>query len=364
MRLSATLSFYIARQFLLWFFSFLLVIMAIIMLFDFIELVRRGATKPDVTMLLTLRMTVMKIPEVLQELFHFIVLFSAMFTFWRLTRSQELVVARAAGVSAWQFILPVLAAAALIGVGNVGLLNPIGAAMFAKFEELENRFLRGRPNLLKVSRGGLWLRQRDETGFSVIFANSVNPAEIALNDVIIFLYDQDDAYSGRIDAASAALEPGHWEVRDARITLGDTVGEPLSVYRLKTDLTPEKIQESFASPETLSFWDLPAFIRTLDQTGFSALSHRMYYLRLLAQPLLLASMVLFAAAFSLRQTRRGGTAIMMLAGVLTGFILFILNDVVIALGLTEAVPAALAAWSPACIALLIGTGTLLHLEDG
>ncbi len=364
MRLSTTLSFYIARQFLLWFFSFLLVLMAVIMLFDFIELLRRGATKPGVTVLLTLRMTFLKVPEVLQDLFHFIVLFSAMFTFWRLTRSQELVIARAAGVSAWQFLLPVLAAAAMIGVTNVGLLNPIGAAMFSKFEELENRFLRGRPNLLKVSRGGLWLRQRDETGFSVIFANSANPAEIALNDVIIFLYDESDAYRGRIDAETANLEAGYWDVRDARITLGDTVGEPLSRYRLLTDLTPEKIQESFASPETLSFWDLPDFIRTLEATGFSALSHRIYYLTLLAQPILLASMVLFAAAFSLRQTRRGGTAIMVLAGILTGFLLFILNDVVIALGLTEAVPVAMAAWSPACIALLIGTATLLHLEDG
>ena len=364
MRLSTTLSFYIARQFLLWFFSFLLVLTAVIMLFDFIELLRRGATRADVTMLLTLRMTVMKIPEVLQDLFHFIVLFSAMFTFWRLTRSQELVIARAAGVSAWQFMLPVLAAAALIGVVNVGLVNPVGAAMFAKFEELENRFLRGQASLLKVSRSGIWLRQRDPSGFSVIFANTANPAEIVLNDVIIFLYDDSDSYRGRIDASSAALEPGFWNVRDARITIDDRAGEPLEVYRLATDLTPEKIQESFASPETLSFWDLPAFIRTLESTGFSALSHRIYYLTLLAQPLLLASMVLFAAAFSLRHTRRGGTATMVLAGVLTGFVLFILNDVVIALGLTEAVPAPMAAWSPACIALLIGTATLLHLEDG
>lgn len=364
MRLSATLSFYIARQFLLWFFSFLLVIMAIIMLFDFIELVRRGSSKPDVTTLLTLRMTVMKVPEVLQQLFHFIVLFSAMFTFWRLTKNQELVVARAAGVSAWQFMLPVLASAALISLVNVGLLNPVGAAMFSKFEELENRYLRGRTNLLKISRSGLWLRQRDEAGISVIFADGANPAEISLNDVIIFLYDDAEAYRGRIDAASATLEPGYWDVRDASITLGSTVGEPVSRYRLNTDLTPAKIQDSFASPETLSFWDLPAFIETLEATGFSALSHRIYYLTLLAQPLLLASMVLFAAAFSLRHTRRGGTAIMVLAGILTGFLLFILNDVVIALGLTQAIPATMAAFSPAFIALLIGTATLLHLEDG
>ena len=306
----------------------------------------------------------LKIPEVLQDLFHFIVLFSAMFTFWRLTRSQELVIARASGVSAWQFMLPALASALIIGTVNVGLLNPIGAAMFSKFEELENRFLRGRSNLLKVSPSGLWLRQRDEIGFSVIFASSANPAEIALNDVIIFLYDEADAYRGRIDAESASLEPGYWDVRDARITLGDIIGEPIAEYRLATELTAEKIQESFASPETLSFWDLPAFIRALEATGFCGLSHRIYYMTLLAQPLLLASMVLFAAAFSLRQTRRGGTAAMVLAGILTGFLLFILNDVVIALGLTKAIPAPLAAWSPACVALMIGTATLLHLEDG
>ena len=364
MQISPTLSGYIGRQFLGWFFSFLLVLVGVILLFEFIELVRRAATRPQVTMLMALQMTLLKLPELLQALFHFIVLFSAMFTFWRLTRNQELVVARAAGVSAWQFLMPVMLAAALIGVVNVGLINPVGAAMFAKFEEMEDRYLRGRTNLLKISRSGLWLRQRDEAGISVIFAERTESSEVALKDVIIFLYDNDDAYRGRIDAASAALRSGFWDVRDAWITTEATMREHVDQYRLETDLTLEKIHESFASPQTLSFWDLPRFIETLEATGFSALIHRIYYNTLLAQPLLVAAMVLFAAAFSLRQARRGGTLIMVIAGVLTGFLLFILNDVVVALGLTQAIPVRMAAWSPAGVAILIGTATLLHLEDG
>ena len=75
-------------------------------------------------------------------------------------------------------------------------------------------------------------------------------------------------------------------------------------------------------------------------------------------------MVLFAAAFSLRQTRRGGTMLMVSGGIATGFSLFVLTDVVLSLGTTEAVPILMAAWSPTGISLLLGITALLYLEDG
>jgi lipopolysaccharide export system permease protein len=75
-------------------------------------------------------------------------------------------------------------------------------------------------------------------------------------------------------------------------------------------------------------------------------------------------MVLFAAAFSLRQTRRGGTMIMVTGGVVTGFVLFLFSDVVRAFGISETIPVPLAAWAPAGASLLLGITALLHLEDG
>jgi len=59
----------------------------------------------------------------------FAILFGTMLAFWRLTRSNELVVARAAGVSVWGFLTPALAVALLIGVVAVTLLNPIASLM-------------------------------------------------------------------------------------------------------------------------------------------------------------------------------------------------------------------------------------------
>ncbi|MFP3632915.1 LptF/LptG family permease, partial [Burkholderia sp. SIMBA_045] len=76
------------------------------------------------------------------------------------------------------------------------------------------------------------------------------------------------------------------------------------------------------------------------------------------------AMVLFAAAFSLRLPRRGGTMTMVSGGVLTGFVLFVMTDVVRTFGISETIPLAMAAWSPACVSVLLGTAVLLHLEDG
>jgi lipopolysaccharide export system permease protein len=62
--------------------------------------------------------------------------------------------------------------------------------------------------------------------------------------------------------------------------------------------------------------------------------------------------------------RRGGTTLMITAGVASGFVLYLLSDVVFALGLSSTIPVTLAAWTPAGVSWLLGASLLLHLEDG
>jgi lipopolysaccharide export system permease protein len=140
--------------------------------------------------------------------------------------------------------------------------------------------------------------------------------------------------------------------------------ETLGEYKLPTTLTLEHIQDSFASPETMSFWHLPAFITTLENAGFSALKHKLYWYTLLANPFLMVGTVLVAAMFSLRLPRHGKIGILMVSGVVTGFLLHFFTDIIFALGAAGTIPVALAAWTPAMVAIMIGAALLLHLEDG
>ncbi|MEJ0044595.1 MAG: LptF/LptG family permease [Rhizomicrobium sp.] len=67
-----------------------------------------------------------------------------------------------------------------------------------------------------------------------------------------------------------------------------------------------QIQESFAPPYTLSFWQLPSFIHAAQSAGFSAVRYELYFYTLLAMPALFAAMVFMAASFSVRLGRSGG----------------------------------------------------------
>ncbi len=366
MRLSPTLSLYISRHFLVSFATIFMVFLMLILLLDIIELMRRTASLPGVSLGAIVEMAALKLPHMGQQAVPFAVLFGGMAAFWRLTRSHELVVTRAAGVSAWQFLLPVVVIAFLIGVVMVAVVNPLASAALSRYELLEAQNLKGRQNSLAISESGLWLRQSNQAGQSVIHSKQVlqQDSGVELRDVIVFLHQKREQFGGRIDAGFARLEDGYWDMRDAWILEPEKPPRFEKSYRLETDLTLGKIQDSFAPPETMSFWDLPEFIRTLEKSGFSAVRHRLYQHALLAAPLMMCAMVLIAATFTLRQARRGGTTFIITGGVLTGFILYFFSDVVFALGLSDSIPVVLAAWTPAGVATLLGLAMLLHLEDG
>lgn len=360
-----TLFRYVGRQFLFWFFVIAASMAVVIFLIDFLELLRRASGKPDATFAVMLRMELLRLPHLVQEAAPFLVLFAALVTFIRLTRSQELVIARAAGMSVWQFLMPALVAGAVIGILKVGVLNPAAAVMLAQSEAMEGRYLTGQTALLAVSGSGIWLRQVDPAGRqSVIHAPRVDPETMTLDQATVFSFEGNDHFIGRIDAEQARLADGQWEFTNAWMTGPDRPGQFVERYTMTTDLTPATIQESFASPETVSFWQLPNFIRVTEATGFSARSHILRFHALLAEPVLMVAMILIGAVFSLRQTRRGGTMIMITAGALTGIGVFFFTSVVHALGLGNSIPILFAAWMPAGFGLLIGLTLILHQEDG
>ena len=310
-------------------------------------------------------MAVLKQPHMAQQIMPFAILFGTMLAFWRLTRNNELVVARAAGVSVWQFLTPAVLVAFLIGLVAVTIFNPIASLTEAVYEKLEGHILRQGSDQLALSDAGLWLRQSDQAGNQiVIHAGKIASQQLVLDAVTLFFFNASTQFTSRIDAQTARLESGDWVIENGIRWVADEAPRPFDEIRLATTLTPRKIEESFASPDTMSFWDLPGFIELLEQSGFPAQRHRLHFNVLLARPFLLCAMVLVAATFSLRMQRRGGATLMIVGGVASGFLLYFVSDIVFALGLSTKIPVTLAAWTPTGVSLIFGTSMLLHLEDG
>ncbi len=364
MRFSFTMSRYLGRQFLIGISIVLFAVTLLVFVIDLVEALRKFGGRDGVNFAVLVTMTFLKIPGLIEKIIPFTVLFGGMWTFTRLTRSHELVVARASGVSVWQFLAPAMTIGLLIGTFMVAVFNPLSASMNAKYEQMENRYLHGSDSQIAVLRNGIWLRQGTLSHQSVVHALKVHDQGLRLEDVTILLYRGIDHFEGRIDATEASLKAGHWLLSDAWVTFPNQIPEHRDTYEVSTDMTLRDIEDSFASPATMSVWALPRFIEMAETAGFSAVQHRLHWHSILSVPLLLCAMILIAATFSLRMARLGGVTQLIFAGVLFGFGLFFLSEWANALGLSGSLPVALAAWAPSGIAALIGTATLFHLEDG
>ena len=78
--------------------------------------------------------------------------------------------------------------------------------------------------------------------------------------------------------------------------------------KIKTDLTLGDLESSFSSPESVSFWRLPEYIKVMQETGFDSTPLKIHFQTLLAQPLLFMAMILLAASVSLRPQRLRGAS--------------------------------------------------------
>lgn len=365
MLLAKTLSAYIARQFFAWFCGVYGAMLTVSFVIDYIELLRRASTKAGITLGVLLEMAALKLPHTAQEVMPFAILFGTMLAFWRLTRNNELVVARAAGVSVWQFLMPAVLVALLTGIVAVTVFNPAASQMEATYEQLDARYLKQSSEQLALSNSGLWLRQSEANGGQVIIhGDKMVAPELLLRQVTLFFFNREHQFRARVEAQSAQLDDGYWVVKDGKRWESSDQPEAVPELRLPTKFTTHRIEESLASPDTMSFWALPSFISLLEQSGFSAQRHRLQFNILLARPFLFCAMVLVAATFSLRMQRRGGATLMIVGGVGAGFMLYFVSNIVFALGLSAKLPVLLAAWTPTGVSLIFGVSMLLHLEDG
>jgi lipopolysaccharide export system permease protein len=363
-----TLVRYLLRGFLRTLLAVFAVIALVILLFASVENLRRfGDTEAvlgDV-----LEITLLHAPETLYQVFPLVLMLASLVTFLRFARTSELVVMRASGVSALRLIAVPTFASILLGIGFVAVVNPFVAASIKRSLSLEEEFRNSGTSLLSFSKEGLWLRQADPEGQTVIQAARASPAGNILSRVRMHRFDRDGTLYARIEAPAARLTQGAWLLENARMwELGaDGRYEATAAdgrLTLETDLTSEQILESFSPPETVGFWALGRFISQLEESGFSGQRHRLFLQSELAKPALYAAMVLIGAAFALRPTRFGQTGVMILFAVLAGFALYFLKDFSETLGARGQIPLAVAAWTPPVAAILLAVGLLLHLEDG
>lgn len=367
-----TLTLYLARRFgtgllvLLGFFALFQVLVNVIEQLRRFDVGTIGLTEAVILALL-------KMPADLYAILPLVTMLAALTLYLRLARSSELVVLRAAGLSALRSLLGPALSVVLFGMACVMVIHPIAIGL-SKAHDARVAALSGRAeNVLSVGSEGLWLRQAGETGQIVIQARRATPDGAELRDVTFLEFSPGGQPALRIDAERATLGPDGWVLHAAKrweLAPGGAPSPPearASVHEaliIATDLTPERIRQGVDTAARTPLWALPAAIAELEAAGFSARAHRMGLHLALALPAVFLAMLLIGAALGMRHVRFVRTSLVVLIALGLGLGLQFLRDFAQVLGESGQIGPMLAAWSPPLAAILMALGLLFRLEDG
>ncbi|MCT4575607.1 MAG: LptF/LptG family permease [Alphaproteobacteria bacterium] len=360
---SQTLSLYIAKKFLLNFLVVFATLLAIIYMFDTIELIRKASKiETDVPMSIIFKMSLYKLPDVGQTLFSFAMLFAAMVTFWRFTRNYELIVARSFGMSIWQILSPAIMVTLIVGLLRVGVVQHYGSTMLKRYNQLQTEYLGKSKGKINISSAGLWFKDGDDHYDWIVNAESIE--NNSLNNVKVMYFDKDYNFVKRLDADKAILGAKRLELLS--VWVNEQGFDKEFSYRkvIPSKIKAKDIEEIMIDDPQISVWNMPHYIRIVKNSGLDSNKIQTNFFSLLLQPVMFLALVLLGVSFSLTIPRKGGVAKIIGIGIFISFSVFFLNEVVVALGVGGKISPYLAASIPSLISLFIGILILLKKEDG
>lgn len=356
------------------------IILLAILLVDVVEQMRTIGERTQIGIDVAFTLTLMKTPGLILETLPFAMLVGSILTYSQLGRRSEIPAIRAAGISAWRFLGPVMVLAVMLGVLMVTVLDPLATKLNQDFEATRAQLLGGGAPIAD----GVWLSQGNlEAGANaetealpgsdqqaIIHGRGVVGRGQALENVTFWYFrpgpggPADREFTHRIDARKAQLTPGFWQLTS--VVENRVAGEiqRSETLALPTNLDSDTLLSRFASSKTIPFWDLPGFIQDGRAAGMEVGDYVLKYNTLLAMPVFMLAMALIGAVVCLRLARSGGLSQLIGAGALAGFVLYFATRLASGMAASGAAPPEAAAWCPPLFALFAVLTFLSHAEDG
>lgn len=355
---------YISKRFLSSLILVIAVVSAVIIVVDALEITRRSYGKAT-NVFYVVGMVILRTPMTLQEIMPFICIISGMLCYVKLSRNNELVVLRASGMSALQFMLPSVITAFTVGLLYILMLTPFTSQMFKKAEDMEDKLVRNKTTVASALSHGIWLKEYvDGIGNIVIHAKNVKHDASELSNVKFLIFDDSFTFKKRIDAEYAKITSEGWILSNINASTIKNLHNKFDTMIFKTSINIERLQDSFAKPNNLSFWQLPTFIDNMKIAGFSAIRHSQYFISLIFFPFTLAAMTLISGCFALKISNRIQNNYELVVGIIVSFIVYFITQMINAMGLSSAIPILFSVIAPIMLTTVFALFVILHREGG
>ena len=357
---SRTIALYTARLLLTRSFAFLGGLVVILMTLDLLGesskiLIVPGNTDADLWHYVALR-----VPQIIALFLPFAVLLATLVTLATLNANSEVVIFKAAGISAHQILAPLIVTALGIAVVNFAF-NERVVVKANKALSAWQAANYGRPAAEGTAVGDAWVRGGDD----LFHAGSVTGtgAATVLHDVTIYDRTNDRLFSV-VRAASATPAADGWTLRDGgAFDVVRGTEKKFATAGFPSPVVPEQFTTTVVTPAFVPFWRLLHDIDEQRAAGkrvtslIAAANHK------ISGPLSAVLMPLLGGVAAFGLARSGRLFIRAVIGMFLGFAFFVADNFMVAMGNFGTVPPLLAAWSAFLLFLLIGEAVLFRSEE-
>jgi lipopolysaccharide export system permease protein len=361
---------YFTKNLVQYFLIALFSLIALIFFIDLIELFRRASNKIGVAHLQQanfydiLGMASLKITGNIEKILPFAVLIGSISCFNQWRKNNYYIITRSSGLSLWKIITPSLLCFFILGIFSITVLNPFSTIMNKKYENLETIFFKHKKvNNFSFDNKGFWMKQTFNGKTIIINAYKVNSKLQTLNDVNIFILNENADFEKRVSAKTAKFDKNKLSLSNAIITDSQSLINSFSKYNLNLDLTSENINISILEPETIFIINLPNYILNMKKFGLNISKHLIHLFKLVCQPLLLISMILLSASLMLRSSERKVKVGIVSLTLVVGFSLYFVGDFVFALGSSEKLHPIVSGFGPTLIGLFSGCYLVSDIDE-
>lgn len=357
---SSTISWYMARMFLVRSFAVLFLLTLVLQTLDLLGesgnvLAHKGNGSAQIWTYLTLRL-----PQIIAFLLPFSILLGTLVTLATLNQNSEVISMKAAGLSAHQVLAPLIVAALGVALVSFAFNDRIVSRASATLDRWEKASFGPIPKDRK-SLSNVWVRDGDH----LIHAGGVTGrgAATRLSDVTIY-NREGGSLMAIIRAPGAVPKDNGWMLADARrFDVGRGIETALGDVKVGSGVQPDQFTLASVDSDGLSFYGLWLAIRDLREAGrpTDALEAGLWHK--IAGPLSAILMPLLGAVAAFGIARSGRLFIRAVIGMGLGFAYFVADNFGLAMGNLGAYPPLLAAWGPFFLFLLIGEAVLVQTEE-
>ncbi len=305
------------------------------------------------------RYVLLRAPQLIALFLPFSVLLATLLTFITLNQNSEIVIFKAAGLSAHQILAPlILAGVAVAGASFTfnELVLTRAQASFDPWKAAEYR-----PIETVGAAGDIWVR----SGKDLIRAGRVvgSGADTRLEDVTVFDREADRLVA-RIQADHAVPVTGGWRLGNVRrFDISTATESAVDQLDLPLVATPDQFTTRSINPRHAAFWDLLPAIRALDLAGKPTDRLRAELHHKIAGPLSAALMPLLGAVAAFGLARSGRVFLRAVIGLALGFLYFVADNFAMAMADFGNLPPVAAAWAPFLLFFLIGESVIFRTEE-